>query len=87
MICPVGLEQSMWAYRISGQGLGSMTNPFSPDPDIKTKINAAIIAAQSRNQNHKFAQQYAHYDSQRTVRNIANRITMSVNSQKSIDTP
>ncbi len=85
LVCPTGLEQSMWAYRISEQGLGSMLNRFNPDPDLLTKIDTAINANQSGNQNHKFAQQYAHYDSQQKVRDIANRITMTSNYKKSRD--
>lgn len=78
LVCPLELEQTMWAYRITTQQLGSMINPFNPDPDLKAKIDFNLNTTEILNQVHKFAQHHTNYDSQQTVHEIAKRITMTV---------
>jgi UDP:flavonoid glycosyltransferase YjiC (YdhE family) len=76
LICPKEIEQTMWALRITGQGLGSMINPFNPKPDIKAKIEAAVHSKLTSVQNKAFVQRYSNYDSKQTVSEIANRISI-----------
>jgi hypothetical protein len=66
----------MWALRITRQGLGSMINPFNPVPDIKNKIEAAVLSDQSSTRVQEFSEKYAQYDSLQAIQNIANRITI-----------
>lgn len=75
LICPLELEQTLWAYRLNSQKLGSMVNPFNPQPNLNEKIDFSLIAAEIQDQVQKFSDRYALYDSQVSVDNIANRIT------------
>jgi UDP:flavonoid glycosyltransferase YjiC (YdhE family) len=85
LVCPLELEQTLWAYRITAQGFGSMINPFNPNPDLKAKIDLNLNTTEFIDRTHNFAQQYSYYDSQKTVHDIANRITMAVSSQERKD--
>jgi UDP:flavonoid glycosyltransferase YjiC (YdhE family) len=78
LVCPLELEQTLWAYRITAQGLGSMINLFNPNPDFKAKIEYNINSTEIIDQVHKFAQHYTDYDGKQTVHDIAKRITMTV---------
>ena len=76
LVFPSGLEQSMWAYRITSQGFGSMVNPFKPEADINDKIEAALHLTESNKKLQRFTRRYADYDSDQTVRDIANCISI-----------
>lgn len=82
LICPLELEQTLWAYRLTAQGLGSMTNPFNPHLNLKEKIEFSLNATEIRDQVQIFSDQYTPYDSQQSVREIANRITYLVENQE-----
>lgn len=82
LICPLELEQTLWAYHLTAQKLGSMVNPFSPHLNLKGKIDYSLNAVEIQYQVQIFSDRYTLYDSQESVRNIANQITFLVKNQE-----
>jgi UDP:flavonoid glycosyltransferase YjiC (YdhE family) len=72
---PLELEQTLWAYRISQAGLGSLVNPFNPTPKYKDKIASVLNDTDIYNQVRQFAHKHAHFDHRQPVRQIVDRIT------------
>ena len=81
LVCPLELEQTLWAYRITAKKLGSMVNPFNPEPNYQAKIDFILNATEIRDQVQNFSDRYTLFDSRQSVREIANRITISAESQ------
>jgi UDP:flavonoid glycosyltransferase YjiC (YdhE family) len=80
LVCPLELEQAMWAHRITTQGLGDMVNIFNPNPDLKAKIDLNLNNTDLVDRVRKFAQRNSTFETQQTVRDIANRIILTVNN-------
>ncbi|MBI4789686.1 MAG: hypothetical protein HY782_21865 [Chloroflexi bacterium] len=72
-ICPMELEQAVWAHRLRAQGLADMVNFFNPDSDIRRNIGAALESPQLAEHVNTFAVKYRHFDSNAMVLDLATR--------------
>lgn len=66
-ICPMQLEQAVWAYRICAQGLGAMVNFLDPEPDFKGKTESLLCARTVANHVRSFAGKWASFDPAKQV--------------------
>lgn len=75
------LEQTVWAYRIRGQGLGMMANIFNPQPDVACKIECALESSELEQQVNQFAGKYHSFDSQEMVGEVVTKCLTLVTSE------
>ena len=72
---PEQLEQTLLAYRITGQGMALMVNWFNPYPDFEKKLDYLIRSETLFINAHAFAEKYRDYDPADTVKSICHRIS------------
>jgi UDP:flavonoid glycosyltransferase YjiC (YdhE family) len=73
LLCPRHLEQAIWSYRISGQGLGVMIGFFDRTPDYEKKCAEILYSGTIRGQVRALAKKYEHLDSGITVQHLAEK--------------
>ncbi len=59
LICPQQLEQTVLAHRIAGQGLCLMVNPYGPQPDLRSKMEAILSSREIAGRVRALADRYA----------------------------
>ena len=70
LILPEQLEQSLWAYRITEQKLGTAISWFNREPDFEAAIASLMHSGPIAGKVSSLARRYAGYDSGDTVRSI-----------------
>ncbi len=61
-ICPMEVEQAVWAYRLRAQGLADAVNFFNPERNLKHKIESALSENAASQPVREFASRYATLD-------------------------
>jgi UDP:flavonoid glycosyltransferase YjiC (YdhE family) len=77
-ILPLELEQMLWAYRLSQQGLAATVNYFSQQPNIESKLRNILESDTLTQQAKKFSQRYAHYNQNETIEHIVEKCSKLV---------
>ena len=72
-ILPLELEQMLWAYRLSQQGLAASVNYFSKQPDILSKLQSILESDALAQQAKNFSQRYANYAQEQTIQHIVEK--------------
>ena len=72
-LLPLELEQMLWAYRLSQQGLATTVNFFSGHPKIESNLLQVLESDTISNNVSKFSERYSEYNPNQTVQRVVKK--------------